>query len=109
MAFNPDFLNCEIDENQPNPLLQYLKHQPPEILAKIAQSASPEIRQIIAQNVQGLLGVMPSEHFHIQIMTNKDNLDNLLSSAMMTGYFLRQMEQRMELDVALNGQLTMDN
>jgi putative heme iron utilization protein len=104
MAFNPDFLNCEIDENQPNQLLQYLQHQPPEILAKVAQSATPEIRQIIAQNVQGLLGVLPSSHFHIQIMTDKDNLDHLLSSAMMTGYFLRQMEQRMELDTAFNEQ-----
>jgi hypothetical protein len=31
------------------------------------------------------------------------NLAGLLASAMMTGYFLRQMEQRMELETALIG------
>ncbi|MFM8003743.1 MAG: DUF760 domain-containing protein, partial [Dolichospermum sp.] len=42
--------------------------------------------------------MMPPEHFHIQITTDRDNLAGLLASAMMTGYFLRQMEQRMQLE-----------
>jgi Protein of unknown function (DUF760) len=33
-------------------------------------------------------------------------LAGLLGSAMMTGYFLRQMEQRMELDVGFSGSLS---
>ena len=32
---------------------------------------------------------------------NRDNLANMLASAMMTGYFLRQMEQRKELEETL--------
>ncbi|MFN7527427.1 MAG: DUF760 domain-containing protein, partial [Dolichospermum sp.] len=66
--------------------------------ARVAQSVSPEIKQIISQNVQGLVGMMPPEHFHVQITTDRDNLAGLLASAMMTGYFLRQMEQRMQLE-----------
>lgn len=108
MVFNPDFFS-EIDEDQTNQLLKYLQHQPPEILAQVAKSASPEIKQIISNNVQGLLGVLPSEHFNVQIVTNRENLAGLLASAMMTGYFLRQMEQRMELDIALTGSLSLDD
>jgi hypothetical protein len=34
----------------------------------------------------------------VQVTTDRENLAGLLASAMMTGYFLRQMEQRMELE-----------
>ena len=115
MVFNPDFLNDNSEEhpNQllsdhseqyPNQLLKYLQHQSPDVLARIAQSASPEIKQIISQNVQGLVGMLPPENFNVQITTDRENLAGLLASAMMTGYFLRQMEQRMQLDNLSNGQ-----
>lgn len=109
MEFNPDFLNDNSEENQnqllndyfeenPNQLLKYLQHQSPEVMARVAQSVSPEIKQIISQNVQGLVGMLPPENFNVQITTDRENLAGLLASAMMTGYFLRQMEQRMQLD-----------
>lgn len=115
MVFNRDFLNDNSEEhaNQllsdhseeyPNQLLKYLQHQSPDVLARIAQSASPEIKQIISQNVQGLVGMLPSENFNVQITTDRENLAGLLASAMMTGYFLRQMEQRMQLEHLSNGQ-----
>ncbi|MBN3870667.1 MULTISPECIES: DUF760 domain-containing protein [unclassified Nostoc] len=115
MVFNPDFLNDNSEEhpNQllsghseeyPNQLLKYLQHQSPDVLARIAQSASPEIKQIISQNVQGLVGMLPAESFNVQITTDRENLAGLLASAMMTGYFLRQMEQRMQLEHLSNGQ-----
>ena len=37
----------------------------------------------------------------MRIQTSRENLAGLLASAMMTGYFLRQMEQRMELETTL--------
>lgn len=109
MVFDPNFLNDNFDEHtnellnesfedNPNQLLKYLQHQSPDVLSRVAQSVSPEIKQIISQNVQGLVGVLPSESFNVQITTDRDNLAGLLASAMMTGYFLRQMEQRMHLD-----------
>jgi hypothetical protein len=109
MVFDPDFLNDNSEENphqllsehfeeNPNQLLKYLQHQSPEVLARVAQSVSPEIKHIISQNVQGLVGMLPAENFNVQITTDRDNLAGLLASAMMTGYFLRQMEQRMQLD-----------
>lgn len=98
MVFNSDFLKSNDTEASENPLLSYLQHQHPDILAQVAQSASPEIKEIISKNVQGLIGVLPSDDFDVQITTNRENLAGLLASAMMTGYFLRQMEQRMHLD-----------
>jgi Protein of unknown function (DUF760) len=106
MAFNPDnahFILSDGDEDQGNLLIKYLQNQPPEVLARVAKAVSPEIKQIISQNVQGLVGVLPSEAFNVQIVTDKDNLAGLLASAMMTGYFLRNMEQRMELDTSVFG------
>ena len=103
MVFNPDFLNDNAQEAQVNPLLSYLQHQSPEVLAHVAKSVTPEIKQIISQNVQGLVGMLPSENFNVQVTTDRDNLAGLLASAMMTGYFLRQMEQRMQLDENLSG------
>ncbi len=106
MVFNPDnfdFFGSEIEEGQANQLLKYLQHQSPEVLARVAKSVSPEIKQIISQNVQGLVGVLPAESFNVQITTDRENLAGLLASAMMTGYFLRRMEQRMELESSIKG------
>jgi predicted PurR-regulated permease PerM len=103
MVFNPNFFNSETtEESQGNLLLQYLQQQRPEIIEQIAQSVTPEVKQIVSQNVQGLVGMLPSDDFEVQVTTNRESIANLLVSAMMTGYFLRQMEQRMELDVTLN-------
>jgi hypothetical protein len=81
-----------------NLLLDYLKDQSPETLAKVAQSVSPEAQQIIHQNIQNLLGILPPPQFNVTITTDRENLAGLIGSAMMTGYFIRQMETRMQLD-----------
>ena len=107
MVFNPDFLSSQPEDEQANPLLNYLQHQSPDVLSRVAKSASPEIQQIISQNVQGLVGMLPSEHFNVQITTDRENLAGLLASAMMTGYFLRQMEQRMELEETMISSVSM--
>ncbi|HAZ46900.1 MAG TPA: hypothetical protein DDW76_35205 [Cyanobacteria bacterium UBA11369] len=106
MVFNPDFLP-NTDNAPTNQLLKYLQHQSPEVLARVAKSVSPEIKQIISQNVQGLVGMLPGEHFNVQITTDRENLAGLLASAMMTGYFLRQMEQRMQLEETLLGSMSL--
>jgi hypothetical protein len=106
MIFNPDnaeFFGNSTENSPANQLLKYLQHQSPEVLERVARSVSPEIKQIISQNVQGLVGVLPTEDFGIQITTDRENLAGLLASAMMTGYFLRRMEQRMELETSLSG------
>ncbi|TVQ57944.1 MAG: DUF760 domain-containing protein [Spirulina sp. DLM2.Bin59] len=102
MVLDPNLFNFNTEEADMNLLLQYLKQQHPEVLEQVAQSATPEVRQIITHNVQGLVGLLPTEDFNVQIITDRENMANLLASAMMTGYFLRRMEQRMELDASLD-------
>ncbi|NJK33641.1 MAG: DUF760 domain-containing protein [Oscillatoriales cyanobacterium SM2_2_1] len=88
-------------QSNDNPLLSYLQKQSPDTLAQITQSVSPEVKQIVSQNIQNLLGMLPPSHFNVQIATDRENLAGLLGSAMMTGYFLSQVEMRMQLDQRL--------
>ncbi len=81
-----------------NLLLDYLKNQSPETLTIVAQSVTPEAQQIINQNIQNLLGILPPPHFNVSVTTDRENLAGLIGSALMTGYFIRQMETRMQLD-----------
>ena len=100
--FNPEFLATDNNEgHDANALIQYLQDQPADVLQRVAKSASPEIQEIIRHNVQGLLGMLPGEQFEVKVTSTKDNLASLLASAMMTGYFLRQMEQRKQLEETL--------
>ena len=103
MIFNFNFPDSESQNHDCNELMKYLRQQHPEVLSRIAQSASPEIKQIISQNVQGLVGMLPTEDFSIKVTTDKENLAHLLASAMMTGYFLCQMEKRKDLEESIFG------
>ncbi|MBW4699421.1 MAG: DUF760 domain-containing protein [Aphanocapsa lilacina HA4352-LM1] len=108
VPFDPSQFESESatgERPQDNKLVHYLRMQPPELLSQIAQSVTPDVHQMIAGNIQGLMGSLPSSQFNIQISTNRDNLSALLASAMMTGYFLRNVEQRMELEGRLNAAL----
>ncbi|WP_019504288.1 DUF760 domain-containing protein [Pleurocapsa sp. PCC 7319] len=109
MIFNFDFLNSEQQEQNYNTLMQYLRQQHPEVLAQIAQSASPDVKQIISQNVQGLVGMLPTGDFNVKVTTDRENLAHLLASAMMTGYFLCQMEKRMDLEESLTDSSSTSN
>ncbi|MDX2254882.1 MAG: DUF760 domain-containing protein [Pseudanabaenaceae cyanobacterium bins.39] len=102
--FNIDELN-----SSNNILLEYLKNQSPETLATVAQSVTPEAQQIINHNIQNLLGILPPSSFNISITTDRENLAGLIGSAMMTGYFIRQMETRMQLDRSLAEVIGTDN
>jgi hypothetical protein len=44
------------------------------------------------------LGNLPHESFNTTITTSRDELGKLLGSAMVDGYFLRNVEQRLELE-----------
>ncbi len=100
--FNPEFLTTDNnDNNEGNALIEYLQEQSPDVLQRVAKSASTDIQDIIRHNVQGLLGMLPGEQFEVKVTSSRDQFGNLLASAMMTGYFLRQMEQRKELEESL--------
>jgi hypothetical protein len=79
-------------------LWQYVQSLNPETIAQLSKPGSPEVFQVIERNIIGLLGGLPSEHFDVQITTTREHLGRLLASAMISGYFLRNAEQRLTLE-----------
>jgi len=86
-----------------NLLWQYVKSLSPDTVSQLSKPSSPEVFQVMERNIVGLLGNLPSEHFGVTITTSRENLGRLLASAMISGYFLRNAEQRMNFELALQG------
>ncbi|QLE55768.1 DUF760 domain-containing protein [Nostoc sp. TCL26-01] len=86
-----------------NLLWQYVKSLSPETVTQLSKPTSPEVFQVMERNIVGLLGNLPSEHFGITITTSRESLGRLLASAMISGYFLRNAEQRMSFETVLQG------
>lgn len=84
-----------------NLLWQYVQSMSPETIAQLSKPSSPEVFQVMEHNIIGLLGNLPSEHFGVSITTSRENLGRLLASAMISGYFLHNAEQRMAFEKSL--------
>ena len=82
-------------------LWRYVQAMSPETVSQLSKPTSPEVLQVMERNVLGLLGGLPSEHFDVEITTSREHLGRLLASAMISGYFLRNAEQRMTFEKAL--------
>ncbi len=93
--------NVFSSEGEPNQLWQYVQSLNSDTIAQLSQPESKEVFQVMEQNIIGLLGSLPSEQFEISINTNREHLGRLLASAMMSGYFIRNAEQRMAFDKSL--------
>lgn len=81
-----------------NLLWQYVQAMSPDIISQLSKPGSSDVFQVMERNIIGLLGNLPSEHFGMSITTNREHLGRLLASAMISGYFLRNAEQRMAFE-----------
>ena len=86
-----------------NWLWHYVQSMPPETIAQLSRPTSAEVFQVMERNIVGMLGNLPSEHFGVTVTTNREHLGRLLASAMISGYFLRNAEQRMAFEKSLQG------
>lgn len=93
----PEFLGGGDNESN-NLLWQYVQSLSPETVAHLSKPSSSDVFQVMEHNIVGLLGHLPSEHFGVTVTTNRENLGRLLASAMISGYFLRNAEQRMTFE-----------
>ena len=94
----PEFFEGTADSNL---LWQYVQSMSPETIARLSKPMSTEVFQVMERNIVGLLGNLPSEHFGVTVNTSRENLGRLLASAMISGYFLRNAEQRMVFEKSL--------
>ncbi|OUL30643.1 hypothetical protein BV372_21215 [Nostoc sp. T09] len=102
-----EFFNSESETS--DLLWQYVKSLSPETVTQLSKPTSSEVLQVMERNIVGLLGNLPSEHFDVSITTSRESLGRLLASAMISGYFLRNAEQRMNFELALQGTETNDS
>ena len=91
----------ENDSEGGNLLWQYVQSMNPDTITQLSKPSSQEVFQVMERNIVGLLGNLPPEHFGVTVTTNRENLGRLLASAMISGYFLRNAEQRMTFEKSL--------
>ncbi|KJH71870.1 DUF760 domain-containing protein [Aliterella atlantica] len=94
-----EFFSSESENS--NLLWHYVQSLSPETIAQLSKPASSEVFQVMERNIVGLLGGLPPENFGVTISTSRENLGRLLASAMISGYFLRNAEQRLSFDNAI--------
>ncbi len=96
---NPEFFNNQkVDTNS---LLNYIQSLNPQTVTQLSKPDSPEAWGAIEGTINSMLGGLPSENFNVMITTNRDSLAKLLVSAMLNGYLLRNVEQRLEFEKSL--------
>jgi Protein of unknown function (DUF760) len=96
---SPEFF--EEDGENANLLWQYVQSMAPDTVSQLSKPNSHEVFQVMERNIVGLLGNLPSEHFGVTVTTSREHLGRLLASAMISGYFLRNAEQRMTFEKSI--------
>ena len=92
-----------------NLLWQYVQSMSPDTVSHLSKPNSQEVFQVMERNIIGLLGNLPSEQFNVSVTTSRENLGKLLASAMLSGYFIRNAEQRMTFENTLKMDRTFSN
>ncbi|MDB9496113.1 DUF760 domain-containing protein [Spirulina major CS-329] len=92
-----------VETDAANKLWHYVQSLSPEMIAQLSKPQSSEVFGVMERNIVGLLGTLPSDHFDVTISTSREHLGRLLASAIMSGYFLRNAEQRMTFESSLQG------
>ncbi|WP_066376937.1 MULTISPECIES: DUF760 domain-containing protein [unclassified Anabaena] len=81
-----------------NRLWEYLQSLNPETVKELSKPGSVEVLHLIQRSVMATLGNLLGNKFNTTITTSREELGKLLGSAMVDGYFLRNAEQRLELE-----------
>jgi hypothetical protein len=77
----------------------------PEMIARMSKPESTAAQQVMERNILSLLGVLSNaDGFNISVSMSREHLGQLLASAMMGGYFIRNAEQRFNIEKSLQDQ-----
>lgn len=81
-----------------NRLWEYIQSLDTQTVSQLSKPTSPEVLGLIQRAIVATLGNLPGGKFNTTITTTRDELGKLLGSAMVDGYFFRNVEQRLELE-----------
>lgn len=84
-----------------NQFLQYVQSLNRDTVLQLSKPDSPEVLQLIQQAIVAMLGNLPDDKFNTVITTSREELGQLLGAAMVDGYFLRNAEQRFQIEKVL--------
>ena len=73
-------------------------------LTKLANELSDEAREFFDNSITGLVCQLPEEIADTTITMNKSALNQLLYSAMVTGYMTKAVEDKVKLERVFNGE-----
>ncbi|MED6196488.1 hypothetical protein PIB30_048020 [Stylosanthes scabra] len=79
-------------------LSELIQEIEPLDVSHIQKDVSPTTADAMKRTISGMLGLLPSDQFHVIIEAMWEPLSKLLMSSMMTGYTLRNAEYRLCLE-----------
>ncbi|KAL2324246.1 hypothetical protein Fmac_023304 [Flemingia macrophylla] len=83
-------------------LSELIQEIEPLDVTHIQKDVPPTTADAMKRTISGMLGLLPSDQFHVVIEALWDPLSKLLVSSMMTGYTLRNVEYRLCLEKNLD-------
>ena len=95
----PEFFGSESESS--NLLWQYVRSMSSQDVAQLSKPSSNEVFQVMERTIVGMLGSLPPEHFGVTVTMKREHLSRLLAAAIINGYFLHNVEQRMALEKSL--------
>lgn len=90
------------EDTNPNKFFQYVQSLNRDTVLQLSKPDSPEVLQLIQQSIVAMLGNLPDDRFNTIITTSREELGRLLGAAMVDGYFLRNAEQRFQIEKAFH-------
>ncbi|RDX79300.1 hypothetical protein CR513_40298 [Mucuna pruriens] len=83
-------------------LTELIQEIEPLDVSHIQKDVPPTTAEAMKRTISGMLGLLPSDQFHVVIEALWEPLSKLLISSMMTGYTLRNVEYRLCLEKNLD-------
>ena len=91
--------NKPLNENDHNvDFHKFFGSRDKEDILMLAKEISVDAKQFFESSITGILGHLPSEFAESSITFSKESLNQLLYSAMITGYMTKAVENRLELE-----------
>jgi hypothetical protein len=92
---NNDFKSGDKSKNA---IVDFFQESDKDALARMADDISEDAKEFFESSILALLGQMPEEVVSTTLTINKNALNHLLFSSMVTGYVAKSVENKVQLE-----------